>query len=69
MVLNHFMVTEFTIGPDYLEVVSFIGAAAVTHGAITIKNAGNKYLDMIRLVFGRLGVTWQERWRRYICTS
>lgn len=53
--------TEFTIGPDYLEVVSFIGAAAVTHGEITIKNAGNKYLNMIKLVFGRLGVTWQER--------
>jgi UDP-N-acetylglucosamine 1-carboxyvinyltransferase len=53
--------TEFTIGPDYLEVVSFIGAAAVTHGEITIKNAGNKYLDMIKLVFGRLGVTWHEQ--------
>lgn len=53
--------TEFTIGPDYLEVVSFIGAAAVTHGDVTIKNAGNKYLDMIKLVFGRLGVTWHEQ--------
>lgn len=51
---------EFTIGPDYLEVVSFIGAAAVTNGSITIRNAGNKYLGMIKLVFGRLGVTWQE---------
>ncbi len=51
---------EFTIGPDYLEVVSFIGAAVVTNGSITIKNAGTKYLDMIKLVFGRLGVTWQE---------
>ena len=28
--------SEFTIGPDYLEVVSFIGAAAVTHGEITV---------------------------------
>lgn len=53
--------TDFTIGPDYLEVVSFIGAAAVTHGELTIKNAGNKYLDMIKLVFGRLGVSWEER--------
>ena len=53
--------TEFTIGPDYLEVVSFIGAAAVTQGEITIKNAGNKYLNMIKLVFGRLGVTWHEQ--------
>ena len=48
--------TEFTIGPDYLEVVSFIGAAVVTKGNIRIKNAGVKYLDMIRLVFRRLGV-------------
>ena len=50
---------EFTVGPDYLEVVSFIGAAVVTHGSIRIHNAGNEYLDMIRLVFGRLGVNWQ----------
>jgi len=47
---------EFTIGPDYLEVVSFIGAAAVTKGNIRIKNAGVNHLDMIRLVFRRLGV-------------
>jgi len=50
---------EFTIGPDYLEVVSFIGAAALTRGSITINNAGANYLGMIRLVFGRLGVEWQ----------
>lgn len=50
---------EFTIGPDYLEVVSFIGAAVMTHGSIKIHNAGNHYLDMIRLVFGRLGVVWE----------
>jgi UDP-N-acetylglucosamine 1-carboxyvinyltransferase len=49
---------EFTIGPDYLEVVSFIGAAIVTRGTIRIRNAGNQYLDMIRLVLGRLGVSW-----------
>jgi len=50
---------EFTIGPDYLEVVSFIGAAAVTGGSIRIENAGPQYLDMISLVFRRLGVEWQ----------
>lgn len=50
---------EFTIGPDYLEVVSFIGAAALTHGSVTINQAGANYLSMIRLVFGRLGVDWQ----------
>ncbi len=50
--------TEFTIGPDYLEVVSFIGAAAITHGSIRIHDAGVQYLDMVRLVFRRMGVDW-----------
>lgn len=50
---------EFTIGPDYLEVVSYIGAAVVTHGSIRIKDAGVKHLDMIRLVMNRLGVRWE----------
>ncbi|MFN2236611.1 MAG: UDP-N-acetylglucosamine 1-carboxyvinyltransferase [Anaerolineales bacterium] len=50
---------EFTIGPDYLEVVSYIGAAAVTSGSIRIRDAGPQYLDMSRLVFKRLGITWE----------
>jgi UDP-N-acetylglucosamine 1-carboxyvinyltransferase len=49
---------EYTIGPDYLEVVSFIGAAAVTGGQIRIRKAAPEHLDMIHLVFSRLGVTW-----------
>ncbi len=51
---------EFTIGPDYLEVISFVGAAVVTKGSIRIRNAGHEYLDMIRLVMGRLGVEWEK---------
>ena len=51
---------EFRIGPDYLEVVSYIGAAVVTHGSIRIRDAGPEHLDMIRLVFHRLGVSWEE---------
>jgi UDP-N-acetylglucosamine 1-carboxyvinyltransferase len=49
---------EYTIGADYMEVVSYVGAAAVTGGELRIRNAGVRHLDMIRLVFGRLGVTW-----------
>ena len=49
---------EFTIGPDYLEVISFVGAAAVTHGSVRVKNAGVKNLEMIAHVFERLGVRW-----------
>lgn len=52
---------EVRIGSDYLEVLSFVGAAVVTHGEITIRNADNQYLDMIRLVFERLGVIWEVR--------
>jgi UDP-N-acetylglucosamine 1-carboxyvinyltransferase len=50
---------EFPVGPDYLEVVSFIGAAVVTQGNIRIKKAGPQYLDMIAMVFRRLGVVWE----------
>jgi UDP-N-acetylglucosamine 1-carboxyvinyltransferase len=49
---------EFTIGPDYLEVVSYIGAAVVTGGSIRIRNAAPRHLDMIAYVFRRLGVRW-----------
>ena len=49
---------EFTIGPDYLEVISFVGAAAVTHGSVRVKGAGVNNLNMIAHVFARLGVRW-----------
>jgi UDP-N-acetylglucosamine 1-carboxyvinyltransferase len=49
---------DFTIGPDYLEVVSFVGAAAITRSSIRIRNAGPQYLNMVRLVFNRMGVDW-----------
>jgi UDP-N-acetylglucosamine 1-carboxyvinyltransferase len=50
---------EFTIGSDYLEVVSFIGAAAVTGGSVRVRSAGPEHLNMARLVFQRLGVNWE----------
>jgi len=49
---------EFHIGPDYMEVISYVGAAVVTGGEITIRNAGPTYLSMIEQVFQRLGVSW-----------
>jgi UDP-N-acetylglucosamine 1-carboxyvinyltransferase len=50
---------EHTIGPDYLEVVSFIGAAVVTGGSLRVRAAGPEHLHMARLVFRRLGVSWE----------
>jgi len=52
---------EYTIGPDYLEVVSFIAAAGVTGGSVRIRKAAPQHLDMIRLVFKRLGVDWVDK--------
>ena len=50
---------EYTLGADYLEVASFIGAAAVTGGKVRIRNAQPEHLAMSRLVFHRLGVDWE----------
>jgi UDP-N-acetylglucosamine 1-carboxyvinyltransferase len=47
---------QFTLGPDFMEVGSFIALAAMTGGEIVIKNAGLEHLRMALGVFGRLGV-------------
>lgn len=52
---------EFRVGADYLEVGSYIGAAAVTGGELLLKNADPEYLGMIALVFRRIGVVWEAR--------
>jgi UDP-N-acetylglucosamine 1-carboxyvinyltransferase len=49
------------IGPDYLEVGSFISLAAVTRGEILIEDADIPNLRMIRLVFSRLGIECIEQ--------
>jgi UDP-N-acetylglucosamine 1-carboxyvinyltransferase len=50
---------EYTLGTDYLETASLIGAAAVTGGEIRIRNAQPEQLTMSRLVFRRLGIEWK----------
>lgn len=50
---------EFRVGADYLEVISYVGAAAVTGGAIRIREADPQHLDMAALVFRKLGVMWE----------
>ncbi|MDD2962601.1 MAG: UDP-N-acetylglucosamine 1-carboxyvinyltransferase [Bacteroidales bacterium] len=46
-----------TLLPDMIEVGSFIGMAAMTRSAITIKNTGYNDLGIIPEVFRRLGIT------------
>ena len=47
---------EFTIGPDHMEVGSYIAMTAVTGGEVRINNTAPHHLLMIRYVFERLGV-------------
>ena len=49
---------EYTIGPDFMEVASFIGLAAVTRSTIRIVGARPSEHRMTRIGFGRLGVSW-----------
>jgi UDP-N-acetylglucosamine 1-carboxyvinyltransferase len=49
------------IGPDYLEIGSFISAAAVTGGKLTIKDVCHQDLRMILQVYSRLGVEVRAR--------
>ena len=48
--------TTHAIGPDYLEIGSFIGLAAVTNSDITIEDVRFDELRMIRHVFSKLGI-------------
>src|SRR5438093_3393456 len=47
---------EWRIGPDHMEVGSFIGLAAMTRGDVTIENVEPRDLVSILPVFERLGV-------------
>jgi UDP-N-acetylglucosamine 1-carboxyvinyltransferase len=52
--------TDFTIGPDFMEVGSLISLAAVTRSALRIAGARPRDHRMTKIVFERLGVTWRD---------
>lgn len=49
---------EFTIGPDYIEIGSFIGMAAATKGKITIKGIRPEEMRPLKYSFAKLGISW-----------
>lgn len=57
--VSHLHGGEYTIGPDLLEVVSYIGAAVVTRGTVRVRNAGVEHLEMVAQTFHRFGVHWK----------
>jgi UDP-N-acetylglucosamine 1-carboxyvinyltransferase len=50
----------YTIGPDFMEVGSLIGLAAVTGSELRIVGARPREHRMTRIAFGRLGVSWRD---------
>lgn len=51
--------TTHTLGPDFLEIGSFLGLAAATGSRLQIKPVQPRDLPMIRIVFRRLGVEFE----------
>lgn len=49
---------DFTIGPDYMEIGSFIGLAAATHGSIKIEGINPRDIRPLRISFAKLGIRW-----------
>ncbi|HEX9268936.1 MAG TPA: UDP-N-acetylglucosamine 1-carboxyvinyltransferase [Candidatus Limnocylindria bacterium] len=47
---------DHTLWPDHMEVGSFVGVVAMTHGEARIKGSGPEHLRMTRQVFAKLGV-------------
>jgi UDP-N-acetylglucosamine 1-carboxyvinyltransferase len=50
---------DFAIGPDYMEIGSFIGLTAVTRGELEIEGVEPEDLRPLKVAFGRLGISWQ----------
>ena len=51
--------TEYTIGPDYIEIGSYIGMAAATKGQITIKGIKPEEIRPLKYSFSKLGISWR----------
>src|SRR5207244_4644331 len=47
------------VGPDHIEVGSFVAVAAMTGGELRVRDVAPDHLRMIRMVFARLGVETQ----------
>ncbi|MCY3836241.1 MAG: UDP-N-acetylglucosamine 1-carboxyvinyltransferase [Anaerolineaceae bacterium] len=49
---------EATVSADYMEVASWVAAAAITRGEIRIQDAAPQQMIMAQQVFARLGIHW-----------
>ena len=51
---------EFEIGPDYMEIGSYIGLAAATRGSVIIKGVKNLDMRPLKVGFAKLGISWMQ---------
>jgi UDP-N-acetylglucosamine 1-carboxyvinyltransferase len=51
--------TEYAIGPDFMEIGSFIGLAAATRGSVTITGVRERDMRPLRISYGKLGIRWE----------
>lgn len=58
---------DHTIGPDYIEVGSYLCAAAATGGELTVEGFDDSQTRAVmQRAFGKLGVTWKSEGRKLI---
>lgn len=50
---------EYSIGPDFMEIGSFIGLTAVTRGELEIAGVDPDDLRMMKIGFAKLGIRWE----------
>jgi UDP-N-acetylglucosamine 1-carboxyvinyltransferase len=51
---------DYSIGPDFMEVGSLIGLAALTGSGVRILGARPREHRMTRIAFGKLGLSWEN---------
>ena len=57
--VKHLHGCEYSIGPDYIEIGSYIGMAAATKGKITIKGIRPAERRPLKSHFAKLGISWR----------
>ena len=60
---------DFSIGPDYMEIGSFIGLTAVTRGELEIEGVEPEDLRPLKVAFGRLGIAWDLKGKILVVPS
>lgn len=51
---------DYTIGPDFMEVGSLLGLAAITRSELRITDARPREHRMSRIMYRKLGITWYD---------